>query len=453
VAESPPPAAGAPLAAAALGAPPAASPSTDGGTTPGAEPIPSDAGAPQPARVRLAPTAKDLASLDQLQQLFGGIGASGGLGRIDRHVTDPSPVARPPFASEAARAALVARLASAQARQLRRLRKDRAAGLDFTPTASLLATECIDDWVLSRPEARALDAAQLKIGERWYSLVARAFRVVEEWFEGHQSATIGNGDRSALSERLTAAALAQKGLHCWIAKSVAHQPRAVGVCGVQQRAFEEIRSWARHPGEGGFGIYLANGLRLDQEVETEERRRIEKILDHLELEHAPEPSHERPSEHAEPSPRRPDAGERFDSVADAFEAAKEAFGDLLVFTERAEESAERSPFVRPEEVYEVFETMHGIIRDLRAGSLDGIPLDEVFRQCGHRKKPCSKATMKRHHRFYHMEFEGKTVDLSEHVTLGSRNQNTCLSIHWWHDSDGQRFVIGHCGKHLPNTMT
>jgi len=39
------------------------------------------------------------------------------------------------------------------------------------------------------------------------------------------------------------------------------------------------------------------------------------------------------------------------------------------------------------------------------------------------------------------------------VTLGSRNQNTCMSIHWWHDSERRRFVIGHCGKHLPNTRT
>ncbi|MEY3027016.1 MAG: hypothetical protein RLZZ238_1913 [Planctomycetota bacterium] len=31
--------------------------------------------------------------------------------------------------------------------------------------------------------------------------------------------------------------------------------------------------------------------------------------------------------------------------------------------------------------------------------------------------------------------------------------NTCMSIHWWHDRQNGRFVIGHCGKHLPNTRT
>jgi hypothetical protein len=28
-----------------------------------------------------------------------------------------------------------------------------------------------------------------------------------------------------------------------------------------------------------------------------------------------------------------------------------------------------------------------------------------------------------------------------------------MSIEWWHDRQNGRFVIGHCGKHLPNTRT
>jgi hypothetical protein len=52
-----------------------------------------------------------------------------------------------------------------------------------------------------------------------------------------------------------------------------------------------------------------------------------------------------------------------------------------------------------------------------------------------------------------MRFEGEEIELSQHVTLGSRNQNTCLSIHWWHDKGTGRFVVGHCGKHLPNSLT
>ena len=186
-----------------------------GGSTPAAPPpTASHEGAtPRPpvVRVKVAPTEKDLASRDKLLQMFGGVGPGGGIGRVESN-GGAIFEGQPPFATDAERAALVARLASAQARQLRRLRRDRAAARDFTPSAPLLLEHCIDDWVANRPEARTLDAAQLKIGERWYALTARAFTVLEEWFDGQPTAMITNGQLAALRERLEAAALAQKGL-------------------------------------------------------------------------------------------------------------------------------------------------------------------------------------------------------------------------------------------------
>jgi hypothetical protein len=97
--------------------------------------------------------------------------------------------------------------------------------------------------------------------------------------------------------------------------------------------------------------------------------------------------------------------------------------------------------------------LHRIADDLRSGALEGKVLKDVFADRGFKSKPSTPATRTRYHRFYHMAFEGHEVDLSWHVTLGSRNQNTCMSIHWWHDKPNRRFVIGHCGKHLPNTLT
>ena len=149
---------------------------------------------------------------------------------------------------------------------------------------------------------------------------------------------------------------------------------------------------------------------------------------------------------------RPDQGDRFDSVAEALDAAEVEFGcDHLVFTERARESAERSAFRRPDEAYAFFEALHAVAGILASG-IHGDPHD-LLQSRGFTSKPSHHLTMARHHRFYHMRFDGREVDLSQHVTLGSRNQNTCMSIHWWHDPARCRFVIGHCGKHLPNTRT
>lgn len=462
----------------------------------GAEPTSMHAGAADASDARTlaphaesrAPTEKDLASLRTLTGKFGSLQRGGGIAPPPERHDARTVELRPPFAADADKASDLSRFAAAQARQLRRLRACRARGVPFVPGERILVERCIDDWIANDAEARtpavgaggdrgrvgctagssahgtpALEADVIKVGERWYSLVARAFDVLAEWFLSVQEATLSTSQRTALRERLTAAALAQKGLYCWLSDQVTRDASAIGACGVQQAAFAAIRQWANLPGKGGFGVFIESGLQLSQRIRTEERRRIENDLDRLELEHAPECAPECDSDR-EPDPQRnlerdpkraqPDAAPpRFDSVAEAFEAARNAFSGPLVFTERAEDSAERSPFVRPGEVFEVFEAMHAIALDLRAGALDGIPLEEAFEQRGHRKKPCSKGTMKRYRRFYHMAFGGHEIDLSQHVTLGSRSQNTCLSIHWWHDVEGRRFVIGHCGKHLPNTLS
>jgi hypothetical protein len=380
----------------------------------------------------------------------------GGLSGV--RVAASAPATTPPYFREADVARKVSTVATAQAKRLRLARRARADGHPTPAPSERLADACLNDWTA---EPRALvghEPRELRIVERWYELLARAFDELERWFASRRTMHLTLQDMAELKDRIGCAALAQKGVYSWIRRKHCRGTSALAVCGVQQFAFETIRSWARRRAEGGFEIFIESGLRLDQEITTEEQRRIDSTLDGFEVIDAPD---ELPgttwtaaaTEQAQAAEEGESAEDRIESVADAFERARQRFADLLVFTDRAEDSAERSPFRRANEVFEFFETLHGIARDLAAGSLDGQPLDDVFEQRGFAKKPCSKKTMKRHHRFYHMIYRGREVDLSQHITLGSRNQNTCLSIHWWHDEERGQFVIGHCGKHLPNTMT
>lgn len=195
----------------------------------------------------------------------------------------------------------------------------------------------------------------------------------------------------------------------------------------------------------------------DQRVLNDARAAVERSLALFELESAPaEPKSASTPTSTPPTETQTRAGDAprdgFDSVGEALDAAEDAFACAqLVFSDRARESAERSAFRRPGEAYAFFQALHAVARTLASGT-HGDPHD-LLQSHGFHSKPSHQLTMARHHRFYHMRFEGREVDLSQHVTLGSRNQNTCMSIHWWHDSSHNRFVIGHCGKHLPNTRS
>jgi hypothetical protein len=72
---------------------------------------------------------------------------------------------------------------------------------------------------------------------------------------------------------------------------------------------------------------------------------------------------------------------------------------------------------------------------------------------GFDEKPCSDQTMSRYRKHYTAQYERRAIPLSLHVTLGSRNANTCISIHWHRDEQTRKVVVGHCGRHLPNTLS
>lgn len=402
--------------------------------------------APAP-RIHVEPTPEAKRGLEALMERFGSLRDSPGLGASGS--ASAQEVLSSRWDDDIDEARRLARLLRAQSRRLRSIRLAAHDGLAVPPVDHVLANARVDDWTADPTRVARLAARDLREGERWYALAARAAAEVGDWLSEHPEADLGfQRTPDALRDRLQCLANAQKGIYSWIEQVLGYGQS----CGVQHQAHLTLKGWISRD---YFGVYLASGMVLAQRITSAERDETVRALQRFELEHASnEPANGAICHVPAVEPQPAAAPERFDSVHAAFLAARAVQTDgLVVYTERAEDSAEDSAFKRPEEVFDFLEVLHGIARDLRNGLLEGRRLDLVFAERGFKSKPCAQSTMKRYRRFYHMVFEGSEVDLSQHVTLGSRNQNTCMSIHWWHDKANRRFVVGHCGKHLPNTLT
>ena len=44
---------------------------------------------------------------------------------------------------------------------------------------------------------------------------------------------------------------------------------------------------------------------------------------------------------------------------------------------------------------------------------------------------------------------GKRTQMQPHIKIGKGSADKCLRIHFTFDKESGRFLIGHCGKHLP----
>lgn len=54
---------------------------------------------------------------------------------------------------------------------------------------------------------------------------------------------------------------------------------------------------------------------------------------------------------------------------------------------------------------------------------------------------------------YIADYKGKQVDISPHITLGAKQADTCLSIHWAWLRDEKAALVAHVGRHKTNTKT
>lgn len=78
----------------------------------------------------------------------------------------------------------------------------------------------------------------------------------------------------------------------------------------------------------------------------------------------------------------------------------------------------------------------------------------LFRQRGFEYKDDISATSRgKWGDEYTAKYNGQTIDVSPHITIGAKQADTCLSVHMYWDKESKKVVIAHVGRHKTNTKT
>ena len=142
-----------------------------------------------------------------------------------------------------------------------------------------------------------------------------------------------------------------------------------------------------------------------------------------------------------------------ESVSDALERAKKSFSGPLVFLDSAEQSAKDSPFKNPERLYEFFDALHQVAKEWRTkkGNL-GRTWNEALEALGFDlRDQISQTSKTKYEDEYKFQYKGKRRVFERHVTIGAKQADKCVSVHWYRDDEDLVLAIGHCGRHLSNT--
>ena len=148
----------------------------------------------------------------------------------------------------------------------------------------------------------------------------------------------------------------------------------------------------------------------------------------------------------------------FSSVAEALAAATPRCENLDIL-DTATTSAASSPFQRPYDVFRALIDLNEIVdvwsknRDQK-GSGGDLLLHLRERGWGKRSSMHISDTARGKFRsHYEFEYRGEKQLFEPHITIGAGDPNSCASIHFIFDQERLKMIVGHVGKHLPNTKT
>jgi hypothetical protein len=143
------------------------------------------------------------------------------------------------------------------------------------------------------------------------------------------------------------------------------------------------------------------------------------------------------------------------TVAEAVALAVNKYGHAaspVVFTSKAIESAEKSTFLRPQEVVRHFDVLYQYALKLSSATPLGKSLRDWFKDNGlnQYRNDISQTTKGKHGHEYKFTHDGRDYSGHRHFTLGSGTTSTCISIHFdvAEVNGNVRVLVGHCGKHL-----
>lgn len=142
-----------------------------------------------------------------------------------------------------------------------------------------------------------------------------------------------------------------------------------------------------------------------------------------------------------------------DRVATAVRFAAGRFQHLR-FLDSAYESAEKSNYRWPDRVFDAFEALDELAELRHRGSL-GMDIERWLSERGiEYAAHLSPTTRSKYGQHYTFRVDGVDRVMEEHLVFGNDGDpDRCLRVHMEWDADAAVWLIGHVGRHLPNTKS
>ena len=120
-------------------------------------------------------------------------------------------------------------------------------------------------------------------------------------------------------------------------------------------------------------------------------------------------------------------------------------------------SAEDSPFKKPERALQALLAVDKVA-GMWLASIDGGkplgPTRDHFKKLGFTyADDVSQTSRGKWGSEYKASYKGTEYDISQHITIGAKQADTCLSIHMAWLKDERKVLIAHVGRHKTNTRT
>ena len=148
----------------------------------------------------------------------------------------------------------------------------------------------------------------------------------------------------------------------------------------------------------------------------------------------------------------------FSSVADAVEEAANRSKNIEIL-KSAHLAAAKSPFQRPFDIFKALTDLGEIVDAWHKQRKEKGSGGDLLQHLGDRgwgkrsRMHISDTTRGKYQSSYEFEYQGINRLFEPHITIGAGDPNSCASIHFIFDQDREKMIIGHVGKHLPNTKT
>jgi len=140
------------------------------------------------------------------------------------------------------------------------------------------------------------------------------------------------------------------------------------------------------------------------------------------------------------------------TVREALDLAEAEFSEYLDIWPSARDSANRSDFARPAQVYRALAAVKEVAESYFRSRTDGLAMgpweaafsDRGFDYAAHEHQ--TTITMYGAERTF--SNADRRLRMEKHLTLGGGSRQNCLQIYFEIDEAQRRFVIGYCGMHL-----